>query len=66
MPSQTQNSTGRPDTDARRPSSGLKHILSVDLEDYFQVEAFAGVVSRDDWDRFPSRVESNCQRLLHA
>jgi polysaccharide deacetylase family protein (PEP-CTERM system associated) len=64
MPSQTQNSTGRPDADARRPSSGLKHILSIDLEDYFHVEAFAGVISRDDWDRFPSRVEGNCQRLL--
>jgi polysaccharide deacetylase family protein (PEP-CTERM system associated) len=64
MPSQLQNSTGRPDADTRRPSSGLKHILSIDLEDYFHVEAFAGVISRDDWDRFPSRVEGNCQRLL--
>jgi polysaccharide deacetylase family protein (PEP-CTERM system associated) len=64
MPSQTQNSTGRPDIDARRPSSGPKHILSIDLEDYFHVEAFAGVISRDDWDRFPSRIEGNCHRLL--
>jgi polysaccharide deacetylase family protein (PEP-CTERM system associated) len=45
-------------------SPRLTHILSVDLEDYFQVEAFAGVVSRSEWDRFPSRVENNCRRLL--
>ncbi len=42
----------------------VKHILSIDLEDYYQVEAFAASVSREDWDRFPSRVESNCRRLL--
>jgi polysaccharide deacetylase family protein (PEP-CTERM system associated) len=36
----------------------------VDVEDYFQVEAFAGRVSRDEWDRYPSRVVANCERLL--
>jgi len=45
-------------------SPALNHILSVDLEDYFQVEAFAGVVSRSEWDQFPSRVEGSCHRLL--
>src|SRR6267142_2314018 len=38
--------------------------LSVDVEDYFQVQAFAGRVSREDWPRFPSRVERNVERLL--
>jgi len=42
----------------------IKHILSIDLEDYFQVEAFAGKVSRDDWAQFPSRMEANTYRLL--
>lgn len=41
-----------------------RHILSVDLEDYFHVEAFAGEIPREDWDRFPSRVEQNSLRLL--
>lgn len=41
-----------------------KHILSVDVEDYFQVEAFADQVSRDTWDQYPSRVVANCHRLL--
>jgi polysaccharide deacetylase family protein (PEP-CTERM system associated) len=40
------------------------HILSVDVEDYFMVEAFAGKVSRDTWERWPSRVVPNTQRLL--
>jgi len=64
MLSQVQNSTTLAEAAAPDHSRAVKHILSVDLEDYFQVEAFAGVVSRDDWDRFPSRVESNCHRLL--
>jgi polysaccharide deacetylase family protein (PEP-CTERM system associated) len=34
------------------------------VEDYFQVEAFAGQVSRAEWDRYPSRVVANCERLL--
>ncbi|HET9364059.1 MAG TPA: XrtA system polysaccharide deacetylase [Candidatus Angelobacter sp.] len=42
----------------------LTHILSVDVEDYFQVEAFAGQVSRESWDSFPSRVVANTQRVL--
>src|ERR1041385_659974 len=49
---------------ARGRASGLRHILSVDVEDYFQVEAFAGQVSRESWDRWPSRVVENTQRVL--
>ena len=41
-----------------------RHILSVDVEDYFQVEAFADRVKREDWEGFPSRVEQNTLRLL--
>jgi polysaccharide deacetylase family protein (PEP-CTERM system associated) len=45
---------------AKRPS----HILSVDVEDYFQVEAFAGTIPRETWDQYPCRVVENCNRLL--
>ncbi|MBZ5628702.1 MAG: DUF3473 domain-containing protein [Acidobacteriia bacterium] len=41
-----------------------RHILSVDVEDYFQVEAFADLVSRESWDQWPTRVEQNTMRLL--
>ena len=40
------------------------HVLSVDVEDYFQVEAFADFVSVDSWDSWPSRVENNTRRVL--
>lgn len=42
----------------------VRHVLSVDVEDYFQVEAFAGLVTRDNWDQYPSRVVANTERLL--
>jgi polysaccharide deacetylase family protein (PEP-CTERM system associated) len=39
-------------------------IISVDVEDYFHVEAFSGVVSRDSWGSYSSRVEASTKRLL--
>ena len=41
-----------------------RSIISVDVEDYFHVEAFAGVVARDTWGSYASRVEQNTQRVL--
>lgn len=38
--------------------------LSVDVEEYFQVGAFEKTISRDDWDRWPSRVEANSAAVL--
>lgn len=38
--------------------------MTIDVEDYFQVEAFASTVDRKDWDRLPSRIERNTHRLL--
>jgi polysaccharide deacetylase family protein (PEP-CTERM system associated) len=38
--------------------------LTIDVEDYFQVEAFASTIDRRDWHRLPSRVERNTHRLL--
>jgi len=40
------------------------NILSIDVEDYFHVEAFAGVVNRSQWDTYTCRVEANTGRLL--
>jgi polysaccharide deacetylase family protein (PEP-CTERM system associated) len=39
-------------------------LLSVDVEDYFQVEAFADRVDRAQWPTFESRVEANTQTVL--
>ena len=45
-------------------SSPVVNGMSVDVEDYYHVSAFEGVVSRNDWDRMESRVEANTDRLL--
>jgi polysaccharide deacetylase family protein (PEP-CTERM system associated) len=42
----------------------LRNAMTVDVEDYFQVEAFSGVVARNSWDSIPSRVEANVDRIL--
>lgn len=38
--------------------------MSVDVEDYFHVSAFRPWIGREEWDRFPLRVERNVRRLL--
>jgi len=40
------------------------NCLTVDVEDYFQVSAFADRVCRKDWDKYECRVEVNTDRLL--
>jgi polysaccharide deacetylase family protein (PEP-CTERM system associated) len=42
----------------------ISNALTVDVEDYFQVSAFAKSIDRRDWDTIPLRVEANTQRLL--
>ncbi len=42
----------------------IANALTVDVEDYFQVSAFADNVSYGDWDNWPSRVEANTHKLL--
>lgn len=47
------------------PAPGqVVNAMSVDVEDYFQVQAFAGFVRPDDWDSYASRVETNTDRIL--
>jgi polysaccharide deacetylase family protein (PEP-CTERM system associated) len=48
----------------RTVRSGIANAMTIDVEDYFQVEAFAATVDRKDWDRLPPRVERNTHRLL--
>jgi polysaccharide deacetylase family protein (PEP-CTERM system associated) len=38
--------------------------MTVDVEDYFQVSAFAPHISRDSWDHRPCRVERNVDVVL--
>src|SRR4051794_21610247 len=50
---------------ASTSSASRAALLSVDVEDYFQVEAFSDQVSRDQWDTYPSRVEANTLTVLN-
>ena len=52
----------------RRPvaieGAGAFNAMTVDVEDYFQVEAFSGHVQRDEWHSRECRVERNVDRIL--
>ncbi|MBS3927920.1 MAG: DUF3473 domain-containing protein [Sphingomonadales bacterium] len=45
-------------------SEQIVNGLSVDVEDWFQVGAFEGVIDRASWDSLGSRVEDNCLAIL--
>ena len=51
--------------DATKESPRIRHILSVDVEDYFQVEAFVREVPRRAWGNWPSRVVENTRKILN-
>lgn len=42
----------------------IVNALSVDVEDYYQVQAFADRVDRDQWNDYASRVERNTNKVL--
>src|SRR3982751_3628051 len=45
-------------------ATGPVNALTIDVEDYFQVSAFAPYIDRSQWDRLPCRVERNVERIL--
>ena len=42
----------------------MKNAMTIDVEDYFQVSAFAPYIPRNQWDSLPCRVEQNVMRIL--
>jgi UDP-N-acetylglucosamine 2-epimerase (non-hydrolysing) len=42
----------------------IVNALSIDVEDYFMVSAFAPHVPRNSWDSLPCRVEANIDNIL--
>ncbi len=51
-------------TTARESQGHPPDLLSVNIEDYYHVEAFTDCVSPSSWPDFPSRVEANTRRVL--
>lgn len=45
-------------------NSTIRNAMTIDVEDYFQVSAFAPYISRDSWDKQECRVERNMDRIL--
>jgi polysaccharide deacetylase family protein (PEP-CTERM system associated) len=42
----------------------MKNAFTVDVEDYFQVEGFAGTIQRSSWEGFSTRVGASTGTLL--
>jgi polysaccharide deacetylase family protein (PEP-CTERM system associated) len=45
-------------------AAGQRNAFTIDVEDYYQVHAFAGAVKREDWETLPSRVAGNTGAFL--
>ena len=48
----------------RRDEDLVINAMSVDVEDYFHVSVFDGVIPRHRWEHLESRVCGNTDRLL--
>lgn len=46
------------------PPAAITNALTIDVEDYFQVSAFAPYIDRAGWDARECRVERNVDRIL--
>jgi len=42
----------------------IRNAMTIDVEDYFQVSAFAPHIARADWPTMECRVEANIERIL--
>ncbi len=45
-------------------ASNIVNALTIDVEDYFQVSAFAGHIPRSEWEQMDCRVERNVAVIL--
>ena len=46
------------------PIMPIRNAMTIDVEDYFQVSAFARHIRREDWPTISCRVERNVERIL--
>ena len=46
------------------PGAAIKNAMTIDVEDYFQVSAFAPYIDRASWPERECRVEANIERIL--
>lgn len=53
-----------PSGNGRLPAVPICNAMTIDVEDYFQVSAFALHIPRDNWSSLPCRIEANMDRIL--
>src|SRR5688572_28214180 len=46
------------------PNSTMRNAMTIDVEDYFQVSAFAPYIARESWDSQECRIERNMDIIL--
>ncbi|MEP6492889.1 MAG: XrtA system polysaccharide deacetylase [bacterium] len=51
---------------ADQAKQATRHFFTVDVEEYFHVNAFEGTISRDDWPKWPVRLDRSIPTLLDA
>jgi polysaccharide deacetylase family protein (PEP-CTERM system associated) len=49
---------------ATRENARIRNAMTIDVEDYFQVSAFAPYIARESWPTQECRVEANIERIL--
>ena len=49
---------------AALPGQPIVNAMSIDVEDYFHVSVFDGIVPRSEWSAMDSRVRANTERVL--
>ena len=42
----------------------IRNAMSVDVEDYFHVSAFSSRIDREEWEKWPCRVEASTETVL--
>jgi polysaccharide deacetylase family protein (PEP-CTERM system associated) len=46
------------------PGTRPTNAMTVDVEDYFQVQALSSRIARDTWEHIPTRIEANIDEVL--
>lgn len=42
----------------------MRHALSIDLEEFFQIHALSDVIAPESWETFPPSIEQNTNKIL--
>ncbi|MCA9035349.1 MAG: DUF3473 domain-containing protein [Planctomycetaceae bacterium] len=64
MSIESMRTAEQPTETSLRPEPVSDGTFTVDVEDYFQVSAFARQIRTDDWDHYECRVERNTRCIL--